>query len=77
MQTPTVFVQPLRAITRINICVHVKNPKLLAAIPLWGQTKIQTHSVNPQRRNVDARGHRGIENSHVHYSSPVKQVCYL
>ena len=36
----TVSVQPPCAIECINICVHVKNPKHLAAITLFGHTKI-------------------------------------
>ena len=37
----TVFVQPLCAIAWLNICVCVKNPQTLAAIPLFGHMEIQ------------------------------------
>ena len=39
----TVFVQPLCAITWLNICVQVKNPQTLAATPFLHTQKYCTH----------------------------------
>ena len=50
------LVQPLYTTTRINICVHVKNPRYWQTCPsitVW--THNTAHQVNPQRWNVAAQ----------------------
>ena len=59
----TVFIQPPRAITCINICAQVKNPECWQPYRCLDARKYSTHQVNTCRWILSAQRAGGIENS--------------
>ena len=69
-----VFVQPPCAIEYINVCAHIKNPKLWQSYHCLDTQKYSTHQVNSQRWKVAAQKAGGWKQSLTHTKEFLNRV---